>query len=43
VRNAYATYLYLGDNSGKLELIPHKKLMWHHIDFKDLLDKDGHA
>jgi hypothetical protein len=43
VRNAYATYLQLGDNFGKLELIPHKIVMLHGIAIKDLSIEDGHA
>ena len=43
VRNAYATYLLLGDSPGKLGLIPHSIIDWHHEIIKDLLVMDGHA
>ena len=36
VRNAYATYLLLGDSPEKFGLTPHNKLIWHHINFKYL-------
>ena len=43
VRNAYATYLLLGDNLPKGELIPHNIIEIHVLVIKDLLVKDGHA
>jgi hypothetical protein len=43
VRNAYATYLLLGDSPPKGGLIPHNPLKWHHFIGKDLLVRDGHA
>ena len=43
VRNAYATYLLLGDNFSKEKLIPHKIAETHVFTIKDLLVKDGHA
>jgi hypothetical protein len=43
VRNAYATYLSVGDSPGKPGLIPHKIIEWHHLVIKHLWLKDGHA
>ena len=43
VRNAYATYLSLGDSPRKLGLIPHKILTWHQVVIKALAVGDGHA
>ena len=43
VRNAYATYLLQRDSPGKLGLIPHRIIDWHHEIIKDLLVVDGHA
>ena len=43
VRNAYATYLYLGDSPEKSGLIPHKITGWHYPMIKHLWDEDGHA
>jgi hypothetical protein len=43
VRNAYATYPLLEDSPGKLGLILHSTIDWHHEIVKDLLVKDGHA
>ena len=43
VRNAYTTYLSLGDSFWKQEIIPHKIAEWHHLVIKDLLVKDGYA
>ena len=43
VRNAYATYLLLGDNFSKEKLIPHNTVGSHELIVKDLLVKDGHA
>ena len=43
VRNAYATYLLLGDSPEKVGLIPHSILDWHQFNIKDLSVKDGHA
>ena len=43
VRNAYATYLLLGDSPEKFGLIPHSILDWHQFNIKDLSVKDGHA
>ncbi len=43
VRNAYATYLLLGDSPEKSGLIPHKTVDWHQLIVKDLLVIDGHA
>ena len=43
VRNAYATYLLLGDNFSKEKLIPHNIAETHVFTIKDLLVKDGHA
>ncbi len=43
VRNAYATYPQLGDSPGKLGLISHSIIDWHHEIIKDLLVVDGHA
>ena len=36
VRNAYATYLLLGDSPEKFGLTPHNILEWHHFDIKYL-------
>ena len=35
VRNAYATYLILGDSPKKFGLTPHSILRWHHFRIKD--------
>jgi len=43
VRNAYATYPSQGDSPGKLGLIPHGIIDWHHEIIKDLSVMDGHA
>ncbi len=43
VRNAYATYLLLGDSPGKLGLIPHCINESHEEMIKDLSVVDGHA
>ena len=43
VRNAYATYLYLGDSPEKSGLIPHKITVLHSTMIKHLWDEDGHA
>ena len=43
VRNAYATYLLLGDSPEKSGLIPHGTIKQHYLMVKDLLVKDGHA
>ncbi len=43
VRNAYVTYLLLGDNFSKEKLIPHNTLRPPGLNVKDLLVKDGHA
>ena len=43
VRNAYATYPLLEDSPGKLGLILHSIIDWHHEIIKDLLVMDGHA
>jgi hypothetical protein len=43
VRNAYATYLLLGDSPGKPGLIPHGIKFSHGNLIKDLSVKDGHA
>ena len=43
VRNAYATYLLLGNSPGKLGLIPHSIIILPGIMIKDLLVNDGHA
>ena len=43
VRNTYATYPYLGDSPKKFGLIPHRILEWHHLEIKDLLDRDWRA
>ena len=43
VRNAYATYLSVGDSPGKPGLIPHNIIGWHHLIIKHLWLKDGHA
>ena len=34
VSNAYVTWPQMGDSPGKLGLIPHKILIWHHINIK---------
>ena len=36
VRNAYATYLYLGDSLSKERLTPHNISEWHHSMIKYL-------
>ena len=43
VRNAYATYLLLGDSPEKFGLIPHGIIRWHLKIIKDLSVQDGHA
>ena len=43
VRNAYATYLLLGDSPEKFGLIPHGIPGWHLKGIKDLSVRDGHA
>ncbi len=43
VRNAYATYLVLGDSFRKRELIPHMLLMAHAIKRKAPAVQDEHA
>ena len=43
VRNAYATYLLLGDNPEKSGIIPHKTGAPHGDIVKDLSVVDGHA
>ncbi len=34
VSNAYTTYLTLGDSPGKLGVIPHNIIEWHHLIIK---------
>ena len=41
VSNARATCLYLGDNTEKFVLIPHKTTVGHPTGVKDLSDIDG--
>ena len=43
VRNAYATYLLLGNSPGKLGLIPHSTTRWHLKVVKAPAVIDGHA
>ena len=43
VRNAYATYPFLGDSPKKFGLIPHKTTIRHRNGVKHLWEKDGHA
>ena len=43
VRNAYATYLLLGDSPSKDGLIPHDTFGWHHPVVKASAVEDGHA
>lgn len=43
VRNAYATYLPLGDSPPKGGLIPHDMIEWHHFIIKAEAVEDGHA
>jgi hypothetical protein len=43
VRNAYATYLQLGDSPSKEGLIPHSNQISHDIWFKAPAVEDGHA
>ena len=43
VRNAYATYLLLGDSPGKPGLIPYGIMSGHLFIIKDLSVEDGHA
>ncbi len=43
VRNAYATYLCLGDSPEKSGLIPHNIMNRHLFMIKAPADKDGHA
>ena len=43
VRNAYATYLLLGNSPGKPGLIPHNTTRWHLIVVKVPAVVDGHA
>jgi hypothetical protein len=43
VRNAYATYPFLGDSPEKSGLIPHKTTIRHRNGVKHLWEKDGHA
>ena len=43
VRNAYATYLLLGDSPKKFGLIPHKITRRHLLVMKAKAIKDGHA
>ncbi len=43
VRNAYATYPFLGDSPAKVGLIPDRLYLLHGRNSKDLLDMDGHA
>ena len=43
VRNAYATYLLLGDSLSKGRLIPHVTIFQHWVLVKDILVIDGHA
>ena len=43
VRNAYATYLSLGDSPKKFGLIPHSIVVWHHTTIKALVVKDEYA
>ena len=43
VRNAYATYLLLGDSLPKGRLIPHKTITWHQVVVKAEAIEDGHA
>ena len=43
VRNAYATYLLLGNNPAKAGIIPHNIFVTHVIEIKDLSVIDGHA
>jgi hypothetical protein len=43
VRNAYATYLLLGDSPGKPGLIPHSIIRWHLKMIKVPTVIDGHA
>ena len=43
VRNAYATYLLLGDSPSKDGLIPHNTIERHRLVVKDLLMMDGVA
>ena len=43
MRNAYATYLLLGDSPEKSGLIPHSTLISIGVKVKDLSVRDGHA
>ena len=43
VSNAWATCPFVGDNDGKLSLIPHNQVVRHRTACKDLLQKDGLA
>ena len=43
MRNAYATYLYLGDSPERFGLIPHKIIEGHPLVIKFTKGKDGHA
>jgi hypothetical protein len=43
VSNAYAIYLYQGDTHGKLWIIPHTILEWHHMRIKATADRDERA
>ena len=43
VRNAYATYLQLGDSPSKEGLISHSNMKWPHFMFKAPAVEDGHA
>ena len=43
VRNAYATYLLVEDNRGKLRVILHVLFEWHHLNNKAPALIDGHA
>ena len=43
VRNTYATFLQAGNSPGKLGLILHKTMVWHHTVVKAPALEDGRA
>jgi hypothetical protein len=40
VRNTYTICLCLGHSPEKSGLTPHNTFEWHHLDIKNLLDRD---